>query len=159
MRSPHPTKFGRMPSDNVSMLTDLIQKVNALFKTHGREIFLVLLVIITGFMSFGLGRLSLLWPKKEPIRIEPVPQAANATAPDGQVASASSTAASVSGKPNAPATTGNFVTSRNGSVYHFPWCPGAKQIKEENKIWFQTRAEAERAGYKPAGNCPGLAPH
>jgi methylphosphotriester-DNA--protein-cysteine methyltransferase len=37
-----------------------------------------------------------------------------------------------------------------------PDCPGAKQISEQNKIWFASIEEAEKAGYKPAGNCPGL---
>jgi len=49
-----------------------------------------------------------------------------------------------------------FVASKKGKVYHFPWCPGAKAIKEDNKIYFSSREEAEKAGYRPAKNCPGL---
>jgi hypothetical protein len=49
-----------------------------------------------------------------------------------------------------------IVASKNGSVYHYIWCPGAKQIKEENKIYFNSKEEAEAAGYRPAKNCPGL---
>lgn len=52
-----------------------------------------------------------------------------------------------------------FVASKKGAAYHYPWCPGAKAIKEENKIWFNSEEEAEKAGYRPAGNCPGLQPH
>jgi methylphosphotriester-DNA--protein-cysteine methyltransferase len=51
---------------------------------------------------------------------------------------------------------GSFVASKSGKAYHLPWCSGAKRIKEENKIWFQTKEEAEKAGYHPAGNCEGL---
>ena len=48
------------------------------------------------------------------------------------------------------------VVSKNGSKYHLLWCPGAKQMKEENKIFFETSEEAQSAGYEPAANCKGL---
>ena len=51
---------------------------------------------------------------------------------------------------------GNYVASKSGTKYHYPWCPGAQSIKEENKIWFFTKEEAEKAGYQPASNCKGL---
>ncbi len=46
-----------------------------------------------------------------------------------------------------------IVASKHGSKYHFPWCPGARTIKEENKIWFATEKDAEQAGYTKAQNC------
>lgn len=48
------------------------------------------------------------------------------------------------------------VGSVNGSKYHYPWCSGAKQIKEANIIEFKNVTEARLAGYEPAKNCPGL---
>jgi hypothetical protein len=51
---------------------------------------------------------------------------------------------------------GGYVASKNGTKYHLPWCGSAKQIKEENKIWFKTKADAEAAGYTPASNCKGI---
>lgn len=53
-------------------------------------------------------------------------------------------------------STGAYVASRNGSKYHLPWCSGAQRIKEENKIWFDSKEEAERRGFSPAKNCPGI---
>lgn len=50
----------------------------------------------------------------------------------------------------------NFVASISGTKYHLPTCSGAKRIKEENKIWFSTKEDAELSGYDPAGNCPGI---
>ncbi len=38
-------------------------------------------------------------------------------------------------------------------LYHFIWCPGAKKIKEENKIWFDNEQSAIQTGYKLASNC------
>ena len=49
-----------------------------------------------------------------------------------------------------------YVGSKNGEVYHFPWCSGAQRMKEANKIFFSSREEAEKAGYRPAANCEGL---
>lgn len=59
-------------------------------------------------------------------------------------------------KQNADNKEIKIVGSENGEVYHLPWCPGAKQIKEENKIFFKSKKEAENRGYRPAKNCPGL---
>lgn len=49
-----------------------------------------------------------------------------------------------------------YVASRNGRVFHLPWCPGVKRIKEENKIWFSSREEALARGLQPAANCEGI---
>lgn len=51
---------------------------------------------------------------------------------------------------------GAYVASKSGTKYHLPWCGSAKQIKEENKIWFATKEDAEKAGYTPSANCKGI---
>lgn len=48
------------------------------------------------------------------------------------------------------------VGSKNGSKYHLPDCPGAKNIAEKNKRYFKSVAEAKIAGYSPAANCKKL---
>ena len=93
-------------------------------------------LILVSTLSFGLGRLTKIEENKVPIRLENL---------SGQ---------SQEGLVNSD--TGSFVGSANGTKYHLPWCPGANQIKEANKIWFNTQEEAELAGYTKAGNCPGL---
>lgn len=55
-----------------------------------------------------------------------------------------------------PQEGGGYVASKNGTRYYLPWCGGASRIKEENKVWFQTKEEAEARGLTPAKNCPGL---
>lgn len=55
-----------------------------------------------------------------------------------------------------PTEVGVVVGSLNGNVYHLPWCPGAQQMNEENKRWFESVKKAEDAGYIPAKNCKGL---
>lgn len=51
---------------------------------------------------------------------------------------------------------GTVVASKKGSKYHYPWCSGAQTMNEKNKIWFDSTADAQAAGYTPAGNCKGL---
>jgi len=58
--------------------------------------------------------------------------------------------------PDSLTPSGTLVASKNGTVYHFPWCSGAQRINEENKIWFTSQEEAQAAGYRPAANCKGL---
>ena len=51
---------------------------------------------------------------------------------------------------------GEVVASKQGTKFHLSSCPGAKQIKPENRVVFPTIAAALAAGYEPASNCPGL---
>jgi len=55
-----------------------------------------------------------------------------------------------------PASGGAYVASKSGTKYYLPWCGTVSRIKEENKVWFGTKQEAEQAGYEPAKNCKGL---
>jgi len=116
-------------------------------KRNGSDIFIVLTVILVALISFGIGRLTM--PKSEPILIKNLEQA---SVEDIDVEN--------QGKVYPPATeqsdVGRVVGSKNSDKYHLPECPGAKQINEQNKVWFESIEAAEKAGYKPAGNCPGL---
>jgi len=119
-------------------------------KNNSSDIFVILVIILVVLISFGIGRLTS--PKSEPIQIKnlekasmedlvPVKQGINNGAVQGVIQGD---------------TKGVVVGSKNSDKYHLPDCPGAKQISEQNKIWFDSIEEAEKAGYKPAGNCPGL---
>lgn len=52
-----------------------------------------------------------------------------------------------------PGAGGRVVASKNGSKYHYPWCPGAGQINEENKVWYENESQAQNAGLTKAKNC------
>lgn len=54
------------------------------------------------------------------------------------------------------AISGQYVASKNGTKYYLPSCSGAKRIKEENKVYFSSKEEAEAQGLEPAKNCKGL---
>ena len=48
---------------------------------------------------------------------------------------------------------GRYIASKNGSKYFPEDCSSSKTIKEENKIFFNTPEEAQKAGYELAKNC------
>lgn len=98
------------------------------------DFLIVLLVVLVGFASFGLGRLSALEEQRPAVTV---------------------TKAAVNNE-QPMRIGGQLVASRKGSKYHFPWCPGARAMNENNKIWFDSIEDAQRAGYTPAGNCKGL---
>jgi hypothetical protein len=128
------------------MIQDYTKKIKSFWEDNKQDLFIAAVIFLVGLASFGLGRLSILWPKKEPLVIEEFGQKA---APLIKSTASKESSAVILSK-------GKYVASKNGTAYHFPWCPGALRIKEENKIWFQTKEEAESRGYKPAGNCEGL---
>lgn len=122
--------------------------LSEILETIKRNIFLIFLIVLIALLSFQLGRISK--TAGQPIRIEKaninevfnnekqatIGQETNQNRGEGRidfrvVASKKST----SGK------------------YHFLWCPGAKQIKEENKIFFNSEQAAISAGYVLALNC------
>jgi hypothetical protein len=105
--------------------------------------FLTVLLILVGIVSFGLGRQSMV----ENGHVH------NADMQSGVVFT------DVKTTPDEPVVLSEIVkvvASRSGTKFHLPDCPGASQIKEENKIYFDSIELAKAAGYTPATNCPGL---
>lgn len=107
-------------------------------KINSRDFIVGALIVLVGFASFGLGRLSRIREAQTPIEIQGITEhgAAIASTP----------------LPRG----GQVVASKTGAKYHFPWCAGASQIAEKNKVWFASVEAARKAGYTPASNCKGL---
>ena len=121
----------------MKILQDIWLKIKAI--RHTEWLILAILVLVA-FLSFGLGRLSVIYGEKGEFRIE---------YPENQQSAA------YQAVENTPEVR-NYVASKSGAKYHLPWCSGAQTIKEENKIYFATKKEAEASGYEPAKNCKGI---
>lgn len=133
-----------------------IQELHVKFKGiyTNPEILLATLIVIVSLVSFVLGRMSVSETvsfveqnAKETLQFPVVEQGTESTVVKPSVTT--NTAAVAQEKSG-------YVASKNGTKYHLPWCGSASQIKEENKIWFATKEEAEKAGYSPASNCKGI---
>lgn len=130
--------------------------------TEQKDLFIALIIVVVAFGSFGLGRLSMIEAVEMPIRIDNMPasaakiEALPTTKTTGKLNSPKPQIAPPSVSDRAPQTGGYYVGSKSGTKYHLPWCSGAERIKEENKVIFATKEEAEKAGYTPAANCKGI---
>ncbi len=51
---------------------------------------------------------------------------------------------------------GLVAASRQGKRYYYLWCGGLARIKEANRRWFESAAQAEAAGYTLASGCEGF---
>lgn len=48
---------------------------------------------------------------------------------------------------------GNIVASSGGKKYYYVWCKGVANLKESKKIYFDSEALAQKAGYTLAASC------
>ena len=107
-------------------------------------------VVLVGVGAFGLGRLSRIEEAKRPLIIR------NGSDIAVPVPSVQTAAAAQSLPAQAGVATGPIVASKSGTKYYLSTCSGAKNIKDANKVYFASAAEAQAAGYTAAANCPGL---
>ena len=121
-----------------------IEKIKGV--ADNKDVIVVLIIVFVATASFGLGRLSKLDEGKEAIRIEQ--SAALVNFDKGSALNVNTEKPAI--------VSGKYVGSKSSDKYHFPWCSGAQRIKEENKIYFDSKEEAESSGYTPASNCKGL---
>lgn len=129
--------------------------------------FVVVCLVLVATIAFVLGRLSKIEERREPVRVyNSNPSSGNLPSPlyikEGTETEKNNTSGEVMGastdstsSPQADSSE-MVVASKNGTKYHYPWCAGAKQISDKNKITFNSIAEARASGYTPASNCKGL---
>ncbi len=130
----------------------MLQKLKSFIAND--HIFYSVLLVLIAVASFGLGRQSVTLDNKSEKPLISTSNLAPAAVIEA-VSPASTTKTSIETeslltKPIA------VVGSKNGTKYHLPDCSGAKRIKPENLISFETTAAAQAAGYSAAANCPGL---
>ncbi len=125
--------------------------------------FFAIVVIMVGIIAFFLGVFWSAESQKEPLRVYEREVASRAAGANKEVASPQNTNGQIGEtKDSASAVLApvagseSVVASKNGTKYHYPWCAGAKQISEKNKITFASIEEARAKGYTPASNCKGL---
>ncbi|MCK5022254.1 MAG: hypothetical protein KAR54_03335 [Candidatus Pacebacteria bacterium] len=119
-------------------IEEKLYKIKEVGNSFVDNFFNIIIIILVGFSAFGLGRLSKIEENKTPIAIY------------------NPNLASISIFSQKPLNQQKYVASKTSDKYHAPWCSGAKKIKESNKIWFNSKEEAENAGLSPAANCKGI---
>ncbi len=122
-----------------------MENLKRFLKENQNDLILFVGVILVSLISFGAGRFT------SPAVVSPEPIVIEQNNPNQEQSYVGG-----EGKGTLIPNAGLYVASASGSKYHLPECSGAKRIKEENKIWFNSKEEAEKLGYTPAANCPGL---
>jgi len=126
---------------------------NCIESDKGKDILVVIIIILVGLGSFELGRLSKNSSNNNAgIKIEYPDQEANA------VSSLIENTPNLSVNSNIlqntqKSTSGNFFASSRGSKYYSISCSAGKTIKQENRIYFTSSIEAEKAGYSLSSSC------
>lgn len=142
-------------------INEFYQKIKVFIVASKENIVISIIIIFVGLASFGLGRLSVLEEVDDEVDIELSNDLGSMSSKtqDNEVLASNSETKIVSEKntdENMSNVAGVVVASKSGKKYHYPWCSGAKQIAEKNKITFNSIEEARSAGYTPASNCKGL---
>ena len=121
--------------------------------------FFVIVALLVGVGSFGMGRLTKVDAEREPVRIEAASASmgeVNGPAAPKMAAETPPTQAPKVEIPESGSPTGQFVASKNGKKYFTLTCSGAKTIKAENRVYFGSQDEAKKAGYEPSATCKDL---
>jgi len=122
------------------------------------DILILLVLLLSSTLAFGLGILAgkdmVKTDGKDGFWIEQLPK--EPVEVSGGPASALKAVEAIVPVQPAVVEVKTYMASKNGTKFYLPTCGTAKRIKEENRVWFATKEEAESAGYGPAANCPGL---
>ena len=117
----------------------------------GKDIMTIAIVILVGISSFFLGRLSN-QTSSNGLKIENIglqASAIGAIVPNNDQISLNP---SISEKTNNDSR-GSYFASKKGKKYYSTGCSAGKTIKQENRIYFSTTIEAEKAGFTLSSSC------
>lgn len=131
-----------------------MEKIKLFIQTKkGENLIILLIIIFVGVSSFLLGRMS----------VESKNSAFNIIYPDGSTykegninntqKSQISPKIEQSNNNTNPVINGNFFASKRGHKYYPLGCSAGKTIKDENRIWFDTREEAMASGFELSSSC------
>lgn len=122
--------------------------------SKGKDILTIMIVILVGLGSFMLGRLS-----KEndsnslKIDYTSLPVKANIINGVGEQKPSNTPKQGIVALESPSPKTGNFFASKRGKKYYTISCSAGKTIKIDNRIYFETREEAEKAGFEISSAC------
>jgi hypothetical protein len=122
-----------------------------LISQKGKDFLIILIVIFVALSSFGLGRLSK-ENKVQSLKIEYKDQEASIIGAQelSETEIGQKLAIPQSGLKN---SAGEYFASKRGKKYYPIDCSAGKSIKIENRIYFKTSEEAEKAGYELSSSC------
>ena len=132
-------------------IADFKEKIKAFTKTEDiQTILYIVILVIVAISSFYLGRLS----KNESIYSpEKALNEAKTVISDQSATDTQNDQKGALGDQNKAFSGGAFIAAKSGTKYYPAGCSGINKIKIENRISFQTEAEAQATGRTRSGTC------
>lgn len=127
-------------------IPNILNKIKGQVTIDTTTIMYLCIIILVGISSFGLGRLSVQNFSSDDKGIVIKGSSPNIS-PEIKESSPYTTLNSVNINPH------NYVASKNGKLYYSAECSGAKRIKPENQVWFESSIDAEKSGYQLSKSC------
>lgn len=130
-------------------INDFMNKIKGQINIDRTNILLILILVLVGVSSFGLGRLSALEGSKNDLSILDNKNVKSVKEEIGKSSLGENTLENNDVLSNQKM----YVASKNGKIYYSSSCTGASRIKPENQMWFSSKEEAEDSGYTLAKSC------
>ena len=122
-----------------------MQKIKLFLESEkGKDILIVIIVILVGLASFELGRLSKQRPSNG-LRIENKGLEASLIKVEEQNFNITNKTEDLSEN--------QYFASKRGKKFYSLTCSAGKTIVQENRIYFSSSSEAEKAGYELSSSC------
>ncbi len=148
-------KNSKVPFGESLLLTNKPKNgLTAGFLRVSEEVYIALIITLVAFLGFGLGRFSMVQKSSSKTQVKLIQggggEAALVADKGVSVVDTGTTGGEVS---TTTLSATEVVASKQGTKYHYTWCPGASKISPSNKISFTSEAAAIVAGYTKASNC------
>ena len=133
------------------IINDILNKIKGKLDIDMIFIMCFCIIILVGFASFGLGRLSIV---KNDNNSDIVIKNENIiTDKTKEIIDQKIIGNSQIQTQKQEVKRKMYVASKNGKLYYGAGCSGAKRISPSNEIWFSSSSDAEKAGYTPSSSC------
>ena len=126
---------------------ELSNKIKGVGKDLNHIFTYIFLILIVGFGSFFLGRLSVTSQNigiSSDNNLTTSKYNSNYQAKYTESKLQSTASSSQEGK---------YLASKNGKLYYTASCKASNRIKPENRVWFGTESDAIEAGYSKSSSC------
>lgn len=138
-----------------------MEKIKSFIESEkGKDLLIILIIILVGIASFLLGRLSkegqndqfkVIYPNGQADTISGLNEPQNGLNLQKNANLSQNTVLDKNSDISIPK--GNFFASKRGKKYYTLGCSAGKTIKDSNKVWFNTGEEAALAGYELSSSC------
>jgi hypothetical protein len=155
---------------SITEIAEKCKQIQDKVKDESRTISIILILILTSSLSYGLGRMNssinsnqgnggmaLVDCTQSPARLvgllDQSEISVSQTAATGKVSETIRYSEGEEGKTIKKVRDGQVFASKKGKKYYYSWCSGGNRIKPANRVFFDNAALAEAAGYTIAASC------